>query len=320
MHPLFRLIAGLLIFASSAAALAQAYPSRPIRFIVPFAAGGISDAAARVVGQKLTERWGQQVVVENRTGAGGTIGTDIAAKAKPDGYTLLMGSSTELALNPNLYRKLPYDTTRDFVPIALVGYAPLLMVVHPSLPVRSPKDFEMLAKSRPGELNYASTGNGSTVHVASEMFRRAAGIDMVHVPATTTALTSVLSGHTQLMLSSIPTSYGQVQAGKLRALAVTSEKRFPLIPQLPTLVESGYPSVVIVIWNALVAPAGTPREITDRLSEGVMEILKNPETKTAFGKFNVELLPGGPEQLGAFIKSELAKFSKVTREAGIQLD
>jgi len=306
--------------ATNALAQTGAYPTRPIRFIVPFGAGGVSDAAARVIGHRLTERLGQQVIVENRPGAGGTIGAEVAARAKPDGYTLLMGSSTELALNPNLYRKLAYDTTRDFTPVALVGYAPLIMVVHPSLPVRTPKEFEKLAKSRPGELNYASTGNGSTVHVATEMFKRAAGIDMVHVPATTTALTSLLSGHTQLMISSMPTAIGQVRAGKLRALAVTSEKRFPPAPEFPTLAESGYPGVVIVIWNALVAPSGTPKDSIEKVSGAVMEILKSPDTARDFSKFGMELLPAGPDALGAYIKSELAKFARVTQQANIRLD
>ena len=227
--------------------LAQKYPERPIRFIVPFPAG-VSDAAARTVGQKLSERWGQQVITENRVGAGGTIGTEYAAKAKPDGYTLLMGSSTELAVNPNLYRKLSYNTLRDFAPVALIAYTPLVVLVHPSLPVKSVKDLAALAKARPGELNFASTGNGSTLHFAGEMFMRAAGVKMVHVPHTAThPLLSVMNGQTELMFGSLPSAVALVKAGKLRALAVTSRKRFAAAPALPTVVEAGYPSMEIVI-------------------------------------------------------------------------
>jgi len=301
---------------ASAPTSAQTYPTRPIRFIVPFQAGGVSDAAARVVGQKLTERWGQQVIVENRPGAGGTIGTEFAAKARPDGYTLLMGSSTELALNPHLYPKLAYDTTRDFAPIALIAYTPLLVVVHPSLPVKSLKDLQALAKSRPGELNFASTGNGSTIHLGAEMFKRAAGVAMTHIPQTTTAVLSVMSGQAQVMFASMPSAINQVRAGKLRAIAVTSRQRFPTTPELPTAIEAGFPGVEIVIWNAAVAPAGTPQDILDSLNEAILAALKLPEVKKSFDNLGMELTPGSASQLGSYIKAELAKFAAVVRESG----
>jgi tripartite-type tricarboxylate transporter receptor subunit TctC len=319
-RPLYSVVSCLICALISEQVLAQAYPSRPIRFIVPFQAGGVSDAAARIVGQKLTDRWGQQVVVENRPGAGGTIGAELAAKAKPDGYTLLMGSSTELTLNPNLYQKLAYDTTRDFAPIALIAYTPLLVVVHLSLPVKSLKDLQALAKSRPGELNYASTGNGSTIHLGGEMFQRAAGIKMVHVPQTTAALLSVMSGQTQVMFASMPSAINQVRAGKLRAIAVTSRQRFPATPELPTAIEAGYPGMEIVIWNAAVAPAGTAQDILDRLNEAILEALKSPDVKKSFDNLGMELTPGSAAQLGSYIKSELAKFAKVVKESGARIE
>ena len=303
-----------------ATAQPQSFPNRPIRFIVPFPAGGVSDVAARVIGQKFTERWGQQVLVENRTGAGGTIGTAQAAAARPDGYTLLMGSSTELALNPNLYAKLSYDTLRDFAPIALVGYAPLLVVVHPALPVKSLKDLQALGRARPGELNFASTGNGSTLHVGAEMFMAAASIAMTHVPQSTNAQLSVMNGQAQVMFSSMPGAIGFARSGKLRGLAVTSARRFPTAPDLPTAIESGFPSVEVVIWVAAMAPAGTPAEIVDTLGEAVLAALKLPDVKKSFDAVGLELTPADGQHLSGYLKSELAKFSKVVKAAGIRLD
>jgi tripartite-type tricarboxylate transporter receptor subunit TctC len=239
-------LCALSLICANTPALAQKYPERPMRFIVPFPAG-VSDTAARTVGAKLSERWGQQVITENRVGAGGTIGTEYAARAKPDGYTLLMGSSTELAVNPNLYTKLTYSTVRDFVPVALIGYTPLVVVVHPSLPTGSVKELVALAKARPGDLNFASTGNGSTLHFAGEMFQRAAGIRMVHVPHISThPLMSVMNGQAELMFASMPSCIALVRAGKLRALAVTSRKRFGAASELPTVMESGYPVEIVI--------------------------------------------------------------------------
>lgn len=300
--------------------LAQKYPERPLRFIVPFPAG-VSDTAARTIGQKLSERWGQQVITENRVGAGGTIGTEYAAKAKPDGYTLLMGSSTELAVNPNLYRKLPYNTIRDFAPVALIGYTPLVIVVHPSLPVKSVKELVALAKLRPGELNFASTGNGSTLHFAGEMFKRAANINIVHVPHITThPLLSVMNGQAELMFASMPSCVALVKAGKLRAVAVTSRKRFPAAPELPTAIEAGYPAMEIVIWNAVMAPTGTPGEVLTKLTAEILDILKASDVRQTFEKLGMELTPGDAEQLRGYLQSELAKFAKVVKESGIRLD
>jgi tripartite-type tricarboxylate transporter receptor subunit TctC len=314
-------IAGALV-AHAALASAQTYPVRPVRIMVPFSPGGASDTAARIVGARLAERWRQQIVVENRPGAGGTIGTELAAKAQPDGYSLLMGSSTELAVNPHLYSKLAYDTVRDFAPIALVASTPLMVVVNPSVAANSVKDFVALAKSRPGELNYASSGNGATTHLAAEMFKRAAGLDVVHVPynGSAPAIVGVMGGQAQMSVQAVPAVLSQVRAGKLRALAVTSGKRVSAAPELMTLVEAGYPGVEIVIWNALVAPAGVPREIGAKLSGSILEVLKQPEVREAFAKQGAEMTPGTAQQLGVYIKAELAKFAKVVKASGARID
>ena len=314
---LFLLIAAA---AASATAPAQSYPVRTIRFIVPFSPGGASDTAARIIGQKLSERWGQQVVVENRPGAGGTIGTEVAARAAPDGYTLLMGSSTELAVNPNLYPKLSYDTTRDFAAVALVASTPLLLVTHPSLPVRSVKELVALAKARPGALNYASSGNGATTHLAVEMFKRSASIDLTHIPhnGSAPAVVSMMSGQTELGIHAVPAVLAQARAGKLRALAVTSAKRVGAAQDLPTLVESGYRDMEVVIWNAIVAPAATPKEITAKVGAEVLLLL--PELRQSFASQGAELTPGNADQLAAYIRTDLAKFAKVVKESGARID
>ena len=316
------IFAALVVMAAAINAAAQSYPARPVRFIVPFSPGGASDTAARIIGQKLGERWSQQFVIDNRPGAGGTIGTELAAKAQADGYTLLMGSSTELAVNPNLYTKLNYVTTRDFTPVALIASTPLILVVNPSLAAQSAKDLAALAKAKPGQLNYASSGNGATTHLAAEMFKRAAGIDMLHVPhnGSAPAITSVMGGQTQMSVQAVPAVLQQVRAGKLRALAVTSAKRVSAAPELQTMAEAGFPGVEIVIWNAVVAPTGTPKDITNKVSAEILGILKLAEVQKSFANQGAEMTPGGPEQLGPYIKSELAKFAKVVKESGARID
>ena len=300
----------------------QPYPSRPVRVIVPFSPGGASDTAARIVGQKLAERWGQQFVVENRPGAGGTIGTELAVKAAPDGYTLLMASSTELAINPHIYPKLTYDTLRDFAPVALVASTPLILVVHPSLPARSAKELVALARARPGQINYASSGNGSTVHLAGELLQRAAGVRMTHVPhkGSAPAVTSVMNGESQLMLPAMPAALPQARAGKLRALAVTSARRVAAAQDLPTLVESGYPTMEIVIWNGVVAPAKTPGDIIARLNTEIGAVLALPDVVQAFSRQGAEVTPAGSEAFGGYIKAEFAKFAKIVRDSGARID
>jgi tripartite-type tricarboxylate transporter receptor subunit TctC len=317
-----RILAAAAFIVCSGVAGAQNYPVRPVRIMVPFSPGGASDTAARIIGQKLSERWKQQVVVDNRPGAGGTIGTELAAKAQPDGYSLLMGSSTELAVNPHLYSKLTYNTTRDFVPIALIASTPLILVIHPGVAAKSVKDFVGLAKARPGELNYASSGNGATTHLAAEMFKRAAGVDIVHVPYTGSApsIVALMGGQAQMSVQAVPAVLAQARAGKLRALAVTSVKRVGAAPELPTLIESGYPGVEIVIWNGLVAPTGVPKEIVAKVSTNVLDVLKQTDVAQSFANQGAEMTPGTPEQLGAYLRTELAKFAKVVKESGIRID
>lgn len=315
------LMTGILAAATTAHAQQQ-YPSRPVRFIVPFSPGGASDTAARIVGQKLAERLGQQFVIDNRPGAGGTIGTELAVKAAPDGYTLLMASSTELAINPHIYPKLSYDTLRDFVPVALVASTPLILVVHPSLPAKSPRELVALAKARPGQINYASSGNGSTVHLAGEMLQRAADVRMTHVPhkGSAPAVTSVMNGESQLMLPAMPAALPQARSGKLRALAVTSAKRVAAASDLPTLVESGYPGMEIVIWNGVVAPARTPAEITARLSAEIAAVLALPDLVQGFARQGAEVTSASAAVFGGYIKSEFAKFAKIVKDSGARID
>ena len=290
--------------------------------MVPFSPGGASDLAARIVGQKLSERLGQQVVVENRPGAGGAIGAELAAKAPPDGYNLLMGSSTEIAINPHLYKKLSYDTVRDFAPVAHVASTPLLVVVHPSLPAKTVKELIALARSRPGQLFSASSGNGSTTHLALELFKVATRIEVVHVPhnGSAPAVMSVMTGEAQLFFGAMPAVLQQARAGKLRALAVTSPQRRAAAPDLPTVIETGVPGYEILIWNALFAPRGTPPAIIARLNGEVVKILDLPEVREAFVKQGAEVSSSTPEQLAAYVAAELAKWAKVVAVSGAKLD
>lgn len=290
--------------------------------MVPFSPGGASDLAARIVGQKLSERLGQQVVVENRPGAGGAIGAELAARAPADGYNLLMGSSTEIAINPHLYKKLSYDTVRDFAPVAHVASTPLLVVVHPSLPAKTVKELIALARSRPGQLFSASSGNGSTTHLALELFKVATRIEVVHVPhnGSAPAVMSVMTGEAQLFFGAMPAVLQQARAGKLRALAVTSPQRRAAAPDLPTVIEAGVPGYEILIWNALFAPRGTPPAIIARLNGEVIKILDLSEVREAFVKQGAEVSGSTPEQLAAYVAAELAKWAKVVAASGAKLD
>jgi len=310
------------LLGAATAASAQPYPSRPVRMLVPFSPGGASDTAARVVGQHLAPRLGQQIVIENRPGAGGTIGTELAARAAPDGHTLLMGSNTEIVINPNLYRKLPYDTVRDFVPISLVANTPLILVVHPSLPVKTVKELIALARAKPGQIDYASSGNGSTVQLAAEMFKTMAGVNLRHIPyqGSAPAVTQTMAGEAQLMMPAMPAALQQARAGKLRALAVTSPGRVAAAPELPTVAEAGVPGYEIGIWNGLVAPAGTPKPVLDRLYDEVVKVVALPEVKQSFANIGAETLSSTPQEFAALIKAELAKYAKVVKDAGVRID
>ena len=300
----------------------QAYPVRTIRMMVPFSPGGASDLAARVVGQKLGERLGQQVVVDNRPGAGGAIGTELAVKAPADGYNLLMGSSTEIAINPHLYKKLSYDTLRDFAPVTHVASTPLLIVVHPSLPAKTVKAFVALARARPGQLFGASSGNGATTHLAMELFKVATGANLVHVPHNggAPAVVSTMTGETQIYFGAMPAVLQQANSGKLRALAITSARRRDAAPDIPTAIEAGVAGYEILIWNALFAPRATPPAIIARLHTEVNRILELPDVRESFARQGAEISGSTPEQLAAYVAAEHAKWGKVVAASGAKLD
>ncbi len=295
------------------------WPARPVRLVVPFAPGGANDVTARSVAQKLGTALGQPVLVENHGGAGGTIGTGLVARAAPDGQVLLMGSASSLTVAPGLYAKLSYDPIRDFAPVSNVAAGPYALVVHPSVPARSVQAFVALARSRPGGLDYASSGPGSMSHLATEMMKAAAGIDMVNISykGTAPAVSDLLGGHVHLMMADLAVVMPQVSAGRLRALAVTSAKRASMAPALPTLAEAGFPDFAIVNWRGVLVPAGTPREIVVRLNTEIVRALRAPELRDALVREGYEPIGDSPEQFAALIRSEVARFTKAIRTAGI---
>jgi tripartite-type tricarboxylate transporter receptor subunit TctC len=313
-------ILGLNVAIASHSAIAQnGYPSRPIRLIVPSAAGGGTDFTARTIGQKLTESLGQTVIVDNRSGAAGNIGVEIAAKSNPDGYTLVM-PITSFPINPHLYPKLPFDTLKDFAPVVLASSAPLFLVINPSIPAKSVNELIAVAKAKPGQLNYANSGNGTTAHLAGELLKKMAGVNLVSVPykGGGPAVIDLIAGRVQIYFSTIPAALAHVQAGKLRGLAVTTTKRVNLIPDVPTVAESGLPGFEVVGWFGIFAPAATPKPIISKLNKEINELLRSPETQQRFASQG--LIPGGgtPEELGKFLRAELTKWGALIREAGIQ--
>ena len=299
----------------------SAYPSKPIRLIVAQAAGSTTDIISRIVGQKLTESWGQQMVVDVRAGAGGSIGTQAAARAMPDGYTLLLANISTHGINPALYAKLPYDPVNDFAPVSMVAVTPFALVVHPSVPVRSVKQLIALAKAKPTELNYASAGKGSSQHLAMELLKSLAGINMVHIAykGGSPALLSVISGETAVMMPTLSLAMPHVKDRKLNALAVTSAQRVQASPELPTVGET-IPAYEITAWFAMVAPVATPRELIVRLSADLARILALDEVREKLALLGVDAASSSPEQLGAHIRSEIAKWIKVARAAGIHAE
>ena len=303
-------------------AAAQVYPAKPIRLIVPYPPGGPTDFVGRAVGQKITEAWKQQVVVENRAGAASAVGTEVAARAPADGYTLLLGTSAGFCINPALGGKLPYDPERDFAPISLLVINPQILVVHPSLPVTSVKSLIALAKSRPGQINYASVGNASPAHLGMEMLKRMAGIDMVHVPykGTSPAVTDILAGNVSLMFNSMPSVLPQVHAGRLRGIAVGSGKRSPAAPDIPTVSEAGVPGFEYVTWYGLFTPTGTPREIVSRLHAQVVKILADPELARRFASQGAEPQSTTGEQLAQYRRAEHERWRKLIAELKLKPD
>jgi tripartite-type tricarboxylate transporter receptor subunit TctC len=300
------------------AALAQSYPTKPIRFIVPQSPGSATDTVARAIGHRLPERLGQPVVMENRPGAGGIIGSEAAAKAPPDGHTILIIAATH-TVNPSL-RPVPFDPIKDFAPITLATSQPYLMLAHPSLPVRSVKELIQLAKARPGQINYGSTGSGSLGNLAFEQLKRMAGVEMTQVPyrAVGPGLTDLLGGHISLMFFTIVTGLPQVEAGRLRALAVSSPTRSPRAPNIPTIAESGFPGFDVRGWYAILAPAGTPAPIVSRLNKDIVAILHTPEMKERLANDGSEAVGSSPEELARHLRNETARWAKLIREAGIK--
>jgi len=311
----------LLLATLSALAGAQAYPSKPIRWIVAFPPGGATDIVARMVAPKLGENLGQQVIVDNRAGANGIVGTDLAAKSAPDGHTWFIGTLGNLAANPTLYSKLPFDIARDFAPITQVVDVWFLLFVHPSLPVKSVKELIAMAKARPGQINYSSSGSGGGPHLAVELFNSMAGTRMTHIPykGSGPGMTDLLAGQVQLTIDSVVQSLPYVKAGRLRAIAITGAKRTPLLPEVPTVGESlrGYD---VTNWFGLVVPAATPPEIRARIHAEVVKVLLAPDIKERLLSMGAEPVASTPEVFGAFLKSETAKWAKVIREAKIQTE
>ena len=303
-------------------AFGQAYPGKPIHLIVAFPPGGTTDVVARLIGQKLSESWGQPVVVDNRPGASGIIGTEIAAKAQPDGYTLLMGYITTHSINPSLYGNLPYDPVKDFAPVSWIAAAPLLVMVHPSVPVKSVKELIALAKSKPGQLSYASGGNGSPPHLAGELFKTMAGVDIAHVPykGSAPAMVDVLGGHVPVYFDGIVTTLSQVKAGKLRALGVTSAKRSPSAPEIPTVAESGLPGFEVISWWGMVVQSAVPKEIVSKLSAEIVKIVQMPDVKERLAAQGAIPIGSTPEQFASHIKAETAKWGKVIKECNVKVD
>ena len=318
----FGLSVSALLIAAPQGTFAQSYPTKPIRLLVPYAAGGATDIMARVVAQKLSENLGQQVVVENRPGAGGNIAADAVAKAAPDGYTLFFGSTGPLVINPSLYAKLSFDPVKDFAPIGLVGDMPLFLVVPVSQPVHSIKDLIALAKAKPGQLNYASSGVGGTTHLAMELFKTTAGVDILHIPykGTAAGVADMLAGNIQVMFDVMATSGPHVKTGKLRFIGVTTTKRSAFAPDVPTIADAGFPGFEATFWTGFLAPAGTPREIINKLSAELAKVIALPELRERFATLGMEPRTSNSEQFAAFIRSETVKWAKVVRDSGAKAD
>ena len=312
----------LLAAASCALSVhAQTFPAKPVRLIVPFPPGGPTDVMGRIYADKLSALWGQTVLVENRAGAAGNIGSEITAKAAPDGHTILLVASSHV-LNSALYDKLPYDPIRDFTPISQVAYYPLLLVAHPSVPANSLKELVALVKAQPGKLALVSAGNGTPTHLTAELFRAAAGIDFLHVPykGAAPATNDLLAGQGQLMFNNPVSAMPHVKTGKLKALAVTSAQRAAIAPEIPTIAESGYPGFEAGTWYAFLAPAGLPREVLNKLSTDIVAVTQVADLRTRFAGMGVDALGTTPAQLTAIMHAELEKWSRVIRAANIKAD
>ncbi len=309
------------VAASGSAFAAQPYPTKTIRWVIPYPPGGPVDVVARPVAQRLTEAWGQPIVLDPRPGAGTIIGTDLVAKSAPDGYTLLL-TAAQHAVVPSVYSKLPFDTAKDFTPVSQFVSGPFVLAVHPSVPAKTVRELIALAKSQPGQILYASAGSGSVNHLSGELFKTMARIDIVHVPykGGAPATTDLVGGHVAMMFHSIVGVIPYARTGRLRALAVTTPNRSALVPDIPTMIESGLPGFEVETWYGALGPAGLPRDIVDRLSRELDRILKLPEMRARLQSQGVEPVGGAPEQFGARIAADLARWARVARESGAKAD
>ena len=318
MLRMFAALAATLIATTTA--LAQQYPSNPVRFVVPYAAGGATDHIARVIGERLSAHLGQPFVIDNRPGAATLLGAQLVAKAEPDGYTLLMATSTTLAINASLYKSLPYDPVKDFAPISLAIQHPFVLLVDPKLPVHNVKELVALAKSKPGQLAYASGGSGSFPHLAMALFQAMTGIDVIHVPykGSAPALTDLMGGQVAMIFDNTALTY--VKSGRIRALAVTTKDRLIVMPDVPTLQEAGVPGYELAAWQGVIAPAGTPRPVVDKLNANIVQLLREPETIARLTGDGGQIITSTPDQFASYIKSEIGRFAKIVKDSGAKVE
>lgn len=312
----------MMLAAAPHAALSQAYPAKPVRILAPFPAGAGVDIVARMIGQPLAEQWGQAVVVDNRPGAGGTIACELVAKAVPDGHTLLLGNISTFAMAPSLYKKVNYDPVKSFAPITRVNTSTNILVVHPNVQAVTTQAFIALAKARPGQINYASAGSGTSPHLSAELFKSMAGIDLVHVPykGSPQALTDLLGGQTQAMFASLVSAIPHVRQNRLRALGMTAMQRSAVLPEVPTISESGLRGYDVSVWMGVAAPAGTPPAVVMQLNRQIAAILKTPEIREKLAAQGLEAVSDTPAEFAAYIEAEVRKWAKVIRQAGIVAD
>jgi tripartite-type tricarboxylate transporter receptor subunit TctC len=322
MKTLLRITLATACMLAASIAAAQTYPSKPLKIVVPFAAGGTSDILARALGPHVTVAWGQPVIVENRTGANGNVGADYVAKSAPDGYTMLLSDVGALAINPSVYASMPYDPVKDFSPIVMVSYSPHVLAVHPSVPVSSVQELIAYAKANPGKMNFANSGTGGAPHLAGVDFAARTGVQWAYIPykGGSAAVIDVIAGNSNVLFNGMLATYPSVKGGRLKGLAVSSAERVPSAPELPTLVESGLPGFVTGSYQGLLAAAGTPRDIVTRLNVEFTRILNSAEMKEMLAKQGTEVRTGPPEALGSFIANEKARWAKVVKEAGIKAE
>ncbi len=315
-------VTGFTLLAPAAAQTTTAWPSKSIRWISPFAPGGGADITSRVIAQKLAPALGQQVVVDNRGGAGGNIGVGLAAKSPPDGYTLVLGTIGPIAINVSLYKKLPFDPLTDLAPITQAANALNVLVVHPSLPAKTVKDVIAIARARPGELSFGSSGPGATDHLAGELFKTLAGVNMVHVPykGGAPAMFDLMAGQVQIVFSTVSTAIGAIKGGRVRAIAMTGDKRFELMPELPTIEQAGLAGFQVRNWYGVFAPAGTPRDVIARLNGELTKILQMPDVKARLLESGIEAAWSTPEQFAAYIRSETSRWAKVVKDSGARAE